>query len=57
MKIEDLMSYFLLSTMHVYFMHFNYIHFCTYYRGSSWSCHDHIVVGFTTTCAISAYHH
>jgi len=19
--------------------------------------HDHIVVGFTTTCAISAYHH
>ena len=28
-----------------------------YYRGLLWSSHDRMVVGFTTTCAFSDYHH
>ena len=33
------------------------IHFCQCIYNSIWGCRDLMVVGFATTCAISAYHH
>jgi len=39
-------------------LHFKYFSF-SYFTNGRWGCHgrDRMVVGFTTTHAISAYHH
>jgi len=44
-----------LLVLGILYVHSDYSSSCT--ENGDRRCHDHMVVGFTTTCSINAYHH